>query len=138
MLIALLALVGVPLWICALALLTLVLRNRKLRKRPGNIPARLQAAGRKRWTRGHGLWVHDVIAFRGSPAAWKESLLWASDVAARPATQEELKKLRRLGADLVIVVITPHTGHRVCMAARAQDAQALLGPGGGRPLSVAS
>ena len=27
---------------------------------------------------GCGLWVHDVLGFRGSPAAWREALLWAA------------------------------------------------------------
>ncbi len=39
-----------------------------------------------RWHRGHGLWVHDVLAFRGSPAAWQEGLLWVSGVTTRELT----------------------------------------------------
>jgi hypothetical protein len=39
---ALLALVGVPLWLCALGILALVYRNRGLRKRHGDITVRVQ------------------------------------------------------------------------------------------------
>ena len=39
---AILALLGVPLWLCAIALLILVLRNRGLRKRALDIPMRLR------------------------------------------------------------------------------------------------
>ena len=67
---ALLALVGVPLWLCALGILALVYRNRGLRKRHGDIAVRVQRTGKSRWTRGHAVWVSDVLAWRGSPAAW--------------------------------------------------------------------
>ena len=74
---AILAAVGVPLWLCAAGILTLVARNRTLRKRPDNIPVRILRPGQKRWRPGHGIWVHDVFLFRGSPAAWSEAVLWA-------------------------------------------------------------
>jgi hypothetical protein len=35
---AILAALGVPLWPCALGILAMVLQNRKLRKRHGNLP----------------------------------------------------------------------------------------------------
>jgi hypothetical protein len=74
----LLALLGVPLWLCAIAIVTLILRNRELRHRPGNVPVRRRLPGKKQGSRSHGVWVGDVLAFRGSPAAWQESLLYAS------------------------------------------------------------
>jgi hypothetical protein len=64
-----LAAIGVPLWLCAAAILTLVLRDRSLRKCGGDIPVRLRTAPEKRWRRGHALWVHDVLSFRASPPA---------------------------------------------------------------------
>jgi hypothetical protein len=36
------------------------------------VPVRVREAHAKHWRRGHAIWVHDVLAFRGSPAAWKE------------------------------------------------------------------
>jgi hypothetical protein len=68
---AILVMLWVPLWLCAIAILVLVLRNRGLRKRALQIPMRLRVDPEGRWQRGHGLWVHDVLAFRGSPAAWQ-------------------------------------------------------------------
>jgi hypothetical protein len=47
---AILAVLGVPLWLCAIGILTLVMRNRELRKRPGNVPVRVRPAGKTRWT----------------------------------------------------------------------------------------
>ncbi len=49
---AILAAVGVPLWLCAAGILTLVARNRTLRKRPDNIPVRILRPGQKRWRAG--------------------------------------------------------------------------------------
>ena len=69
---AILLLLGVPLWVCATGILVLVLRNRSLRKRAADIPMRLRIDAKGRWHRGHGLWVHDVLGFRGSPAALRD------------------------------------------------------------------
>ena len=124
---AILALVGVPLWLCALAIGVLVMRNRSLRKRPGNLPARLRAEPGKRWTRGHGLWVHDVWAFRGSPAAWSEKLVWVIDVMVRRATSDEAEKLRGLGEDPIVATFVSEGGTIEVAAAAANRAE-LLGP----------
>lgn len=126
---ALLAAVGVPLWLCAMGIVTLVLRNRVLRHRPGNVACRLRVTPDGRWTRGHGVWVHDVFAFRGSRATWKERLLWAVDVEVRPATKDEARKLRAPGDRAVVATIagTPDDG-TIEVAAREEDALLLLGP----------
>jgi hypothetical protein len=108
--IALLALLGVPLWFCAIAISVLLLRNRSLRKRRGNIPARIRMAPGKRWIRGHGLWVHDVWAFRGSPAAWNEKLVWVTGAHVRATTDEEAKKLHRLDERPVIAMLQTEEG----------------------------
>jgi len=93
---AILAMLGVPLWLIAIAILVLVFRNRGLRKRALDIPMRLRVDREGRWHRGHGLWVHDVLAFRGSPAAWQEGLLWVTGVTTRELTPDEVHKFRRL------------------------------------------
>ena len=127
---AILALLGVPLWLCAVAISVLVLRNRKLRTRPGSIPARVRVAGKGRWHPGHGFWVHDVFAFRGSPAAWKEDLAQVGSVAARPATAELKKGLHRLGDDPVVATFELIPNGSLEVAAHAEHASLLLGPFG--------
>jgi len=124
---AILLLIGVPLWLCAAAIGVLILRNRSLRKRAGNVPARLRAAPGKRWTRGHGLWVHDVWAFRGSPAAWSEKLVWVTGVTIRKATADEAKKLRGLGRNPNVATFT-HDGGTVEVAAATAHRAQLIGP----------
>lgn len=94
---AILALLGVPLWLCAAGILVIVLNNRRLRKRHGDIPVRVKRPGKRRWTRGHALWVSDVFAWRGSPAAWNEDLERVIDVRLRTPDPEEQKALHRLG-----------------------------------------
>jgi hypothetical protein len=129
---AILALVGVPLWLCAVAISVLVLRNRKLRKRPGSMPVRIRVAGKGRWHPGHGFWVHDVFAFRGSPAAWKESLVQVGSVAAaQPATEGQKKGLHRLGDDPVVASFALVPEGSLQLAAHAEHASLLLGPFGG-------
>lgn len=125
---AILAAVGVPLWLCAVGILTLLLRNRALRKRAGNVPVRVRRPGKKRWSPGHGVWVHDVFAFRGLPSAWKEALVWAADATVRRPTEEERKKLHRIGEAPVIATLSLVEGETIEFAARSEDENDLLGP----------
>jgi hypothetical protein len=125
---AILAALGVPLWLCAAGILTLILRNRALRKRPGNLPVRIRRAGKTRWSPGHGVWIHDVFAFRGLPAAWKEALVWATEASARPASEQEREKLHRIGDAPIVVTLTLDEGETVELAARPEHKADLLGP----------
>jgi hypothetical protein len=127
---AILALVGVPLWLCTLAIATIVLRNRNLRARPGSVPARVRATGKGRWHPGHGVWVHDVFAFRGSPAAWKESLVQVESVSIQLATEAQRKGLHRLGDDIVVANFGLVPQGTLELAARAEHASLLSGPFG--------
>jgi hypothetical protein len=125
---AILLLVGFPLWLIALGITGLAVRNRALRQRPGNVPVRLRTRENERWHAGHGVWVHDVFAFRGSPAVWKEALVWAAGAASRPATAAERKKLHRVGDDPVVVTLALHPRGTIQIAARVEHAAALVAP----------
>jgi hypothetical protein len=122
-----LALLGVPLWLCAIGILVLVFRNRGLRKRAADIPMRVRLDAKGRWHRGHGLWVHDVLGFRGSPAAWKEALLWAADGTPRELTSEEAHKFRRLDQP-VVATFTAVDGPAFEAVTTRQHLPLLLGP----------
>ena len=89
---AILALLGVPLWLCAVGILAVILQNHKLRKRSGDLQVRVRRPGEKRWTRGHAIWVSDVFAWRASPAAWKADLLQVIGVSSRSLDFDERKK----------------------------------------------
>jgi hypothetical protein len=125
---AILAALGIPLWLCALGILTLVLQNRSLRKRYGDLPVRVRPPDKKRWARGHAIWVSDVFAWRASPAAWKEGLIKVNDAALRNPDAAEQKKLRRLDGGPVIATLVLADGGRLDVAAPAARRSDLLGP----------
>ena len=125
---AILALLGVPLWLCAAGILVMVFRNRGLRKRYGDIPVRVLRPGKKRWTRGHGLWVSDVFAWRGSPAAWNEDLIHVAAATIRDAGTEELKPLHRLGDAAAVAVLTTADNSHLRVATDSGHRSALSGP----------
>jgi hypothetical protein len=127
---AVLALVGVPLWLCAVGILALVYRNKSLRRRHGDIPVRVLHAGKTRWTRGHAVWVSDVFAWRGSPAAWNEDLLHVVGASATVLEPEELRKLHRLGDNPAVATLIADKGEPVRVAAASEHRAALLGPYG--------
>jgi hypothetical protein len=111
-----------------MGILLLVRNNSSLRKRPGNVPVRVKPPGKTRWIPGHAVWVHDVFAFRASPAAWKELLVWVTGAVARDSTAEEVKKLHRLGDETVVAVLSSAGIGTIEVAARAEHRDALLGP----------
>jgi hypothetical protein len=125
---AALALLGVPLWLCAAGILALVYRNKSLRERHGDIPVRVLRPGKTRWTRGHAVWVSDVFAWRGSPAAWSEDLLQVTAASIGSLEPAERKKLHRLGEDPAVATLTPDVGEPVRVAVASEHRAALLGP----------
>ena len=125
---AILAIIGVPLWLIAIALLMQFFRNRKLRKRPGNIPIRVLRPGKKRWTSGHGIWISDVFAWRGSPAAWNEDLFRVSGVSIHSADAQEREKLHRIGDDPVVASFALDEDATLKVAARHEHQSILAGP----------
>ena len=125
---AILFLLGVPLWFCALGILVLIHNNRKLRKRYGDIPVRVKQPGKERWTRGHAIWISDVFAWRGSPAAWNEDLRHVVGVTLRAAGSEERSKLHRIADDPAIATMALAGGDTLEVAAAGKDRAALQGP----------
>ena len=127
---AILALLGVPLWLCALGIFALLFQNRALKKRPGNIPVRIRLAGKKRWSRANGLWLSDVFFWRGGLGVWKEGLSQVTGASSRPADTHEQKKLHRVGKNVVIVTMTLADGGSIDVASEHERRTALLGPFG--------
>lgn len=125
---ALLALLGVPLWLCALGILAILYRNRTLRGRSGDLPVRVLRPGRTTWTRSHAIWVSDVFAWRGSPAAWNESLERIVEARLDEATSEERSHLHRLGDSPVVASLTTEGGAVLRVASTVEHRSELLGP----------
>ena len=125
-----LAMLGVPLWLCALGILALVYRNRALRQRHGDVPVRVLRPGKTRWIRGHAIWISDVFAWRGSPAAWNEDLFQVIDARIVAVEPQEMKKLHRLGDNPTVATLTPAGGDPLRVAVASEHRSALLGPYG--------
>ncbi len=123
-----LAFLGIPLWLCAVGILAMVLRNRSLRKRHGDIPVRVRRPGKSRWTRGHAVWVSDVFAWRGSPAGWNEEMLQVTGVSVRRADTEEQHQLRHLGDEVRIASLSSADGEDLEVAMAPDGEAAVLGP----------
>ncbi|MCX6374405.1 MAG: hypothetical protein NTX16_15290 [Actinobacteria bacterium] len=123
---AILAILGVPLWVIAGGIAYMILLNRHLRHREGDMPVRARYATGKRWRRGHAVWVGDVFAYRSSPSSWNESLDLVRSATLRELTVEEAHALRRLDGPIVAVLSTD--GHAIEVAAAGSQKDALLGP----------
>lgn len=104
-----------PLWLCATGILVIVLNNRRLRKRHGDI---------------HAIGVSDVFARRGSPVAWNEDLGQVIDARLRTAGPEEQKTLHRLGEGFPIATLATANGDTLAVAGPQAPStrSALLGP----------
>ena len=133
---AILALLGVPLWLCALGIFALLFQNRALKRRPGNIPVRVLRPGKKRWLKANAIWVSDVFFWRGGLGVWKEGLGQVTGASSRPADTAEQKKLHRVGPNVVIVTMTLADGGSIGVASQHERRAALLGPFGAAGLAV--
>jgi hypothetical protein len=126
---AILALLGVPLWVIAGGIAYMLLLNRHLRRREGDIAARTRSTPGKRWRRGHGLWVGDVFAWRSSPSSWSESLDVVRSATVRQLSMEEAHQLARLKDPVLAVFAADGRTFEVAVPSSARAA--LLGSFGG-------
>ena len=133
-----LAFVGVPLWLIAAGILMLVLRSRQLRHREGNVAVRMHGAGKepgKGWRRGNAVWVREVFAFRGWPAAWSETLAGVSTASTTAPSEEEGHALRHLH-EPVVALLTLDDGDVIEVAAPGASLKLLAGPFAPAPSSA--
>ena len=122
-----LALLGIPLWLCAIALIALVLRKRS-RKHSRGIAVRVRSEPGKRWVSGRATWINDMFVFSARPAVLRERAVWVTGAQARVASPEEVRALRRVAADPIVGIFALADGRRIQVAAAPRHAQALLGP----------
>ena len=132
---AVLAFVGVPLWLCALGIAAVVFRNRGLRSRHCDMAVRVQRPGKTRWTRAHAVWVGPVFAWRGSPAAWAEELDLVVGAELDELSSEDRRSLHRLD-EVAVVRLVCDDGRAVRVATTAADVSSLLGPFGAEAASL--
>jgi hypothetical protein len=124
---AILAVLGVPLWLIVGGIAYMVLLNRHLRHREGDVLVRARQAAGKRWRRGHALWVGHVFAYRSSPSGWNESLDWIRSATLRELSAAEAHQLRHLENPVLAVLLTGDD-RTLEVAAAGVRRSALLGP----------
>ena len=124
-----LATLGVPLWVCAAGISVLVMRNRAIRHRPGNVKVRRRCKASRGGRVGTACGAPRVRVSRYS-AAWAESFIPVREAVTLSPLASDRKKLRRLGAQPLIV--RPSTTMASTSISRPTPAHAfdLFGPFG--------
>jgi hypothetical protein len=132
MFIALLAVLGVDLIVIVALAAAMLTRRRWLRRQPGAFKGAIRIVddevpglGRK-WKRGYGRWVRDVLVWAKAP------LLVGNELVAIDGLAGEVRaggpgEVKRLGSEPVIVSLAAD-GARIEVAAPADSREHVLGP----------
>lgn len=119
------AFVGVPLRLCAVGLFTVIYRNRALRKRHGDIAARVWKLDASRWTRGPR---YLGVRLARPPCCMDRRHGHIVEVDPAQASLEQQKRLHRLGDDPAITTMITDESTELSVAAAGRDGAAVLGP----------
>jgi Protein of unknown function (DUF2550) len=135
MLIALLAVLGVDLIVLVAVAALVVMRRRWIRRQAGAFTGAVRVCSgeidgfSKKWRRGYGRWVRDVLVWTKGPFLFRNELLPADGLdESRAARPDEVKRLGR--QPRVIRVTSAAASAEV--AADGDDGPRLLGPYGTR------
>lgn len=123
---AILVFVGVPLWICALGVFTVIDRNRALRQRRyfgAGVQARQDPLGAG--TRRVGL---GCVRLARQPRGVERRPDTGRRRQRGPASPEEQKRLNRLGDDHVVATMVTDESTTLRVAVASGDRAAVLGP----------
>src|SRR5262245_16858676 len=105
----------------------MVLRNRWLRRRVGDMPIRFRPEGSNRWRHGRAIWISDVFAWRRSPAGWREHIHQV--IGCRLISQEVEGLIPvQLGKSPFVARLWFAEGGTMDIAGRAELETLLLGP----------
>jgi hypothetical protein len=133
MLIALLAVLGVNLWVIVALLAVVLSRKRWISHQPGAFKGAIRVIEgdvpglRSRWKRGYGRWVRDILVWTKTPLLFRNELVLADGLAgeARDAKRGEVK---RLGKHPAVVQLVVEGGGRIEVAASADAQERAPGP----------
>ena len=133
MLIALLAVLGVDLWVVVVLLAVVLTRRRWVSRQPGAFKGAIRVTEgevpglKTRWKRGYGRWVRDILVWTKTPFLFRNELVLAEGLAseARAAKPGEVK---RLGKDPAVVRLVVDGGARIEVAASADGRARAPGP----------
>jgi Protein of unknown function (DUF2550) len=125
MLIALLAVLGVDLWVIVVILAVVLARRRWVSHQPGAFKGAIRVIDgevpgfRTKWKRGYGRWVRDILVWTKAPFLFRNELLLASDVRGGEVRAAKLGEVRRLGKHPAVVTLVIDGGARIEVVAPA-------------------
>ena len=131
MLIALLAVLGVNLAVLVAFAATVISRKRWVKRQPGAFRGVIRVASgevdglREKWGRGYGHWVRDVLVWTKAPFLFRNELVPTDRLDEQRAARTD--EVKRLGDHPGVIRVTAD-GATVEVAAKAEDAELLLGP----------
>ena len=137
---ALLAILGVPIWLIVGALAVLLFNRRRVKRLPGAFACKLRPlnadpspAGKFSRVSSVGLWAHDVLAVQRGLGLIRTRLLPAASVEGpHPVAADTIKGL---GESVQSIVITLDDGSQVEVAGNAEATALLVGP---LPIEIAA
>jgi hypothetical protein len=135
MLIALLAVLGVDLWVILVLFAVVLARKRWVSHQPGAFKGAIRVIEgdvpglRTRWKRGYGHWVRDILVWTKAPFLFRNELVPA-DALAGEARGAKPGEVRRLGKHPAVVSLVVDGGARIQVAASADGQGRAPGPFG--------
>jgi hypothetical protein len=128
-----LAVLGVD-WIVIVVLLAVLLTRRLwVRRQPGAFRGAIRIVDgelpglHRRWKRGSGRWLHDVLVWSKAPSLFRNELVAVADMAGEVRTGKP-GEVKRLGRGPVIVPVMADSGACIEVAAPADSRERALGP----------
>ena len=133
MLIALLAVLGVDLYVIVVLLVVVLTRRRWVSRQPGAFKGAIRVTDgdvpglSAKWKRGYGRWVRDILVWTKAPFLFRNELVPA-DALAGEARAAQPGEIRRLGRHPAVVPLIVDGGARIEVAASADRQERLPGP----------
>src|SRR3954464_6864777 len=132
MLIALLALLGVDLWVVLVLLVVALSRRCWVTRRPGVFKGAIRVTHgsvpefKPKWQRGYGRWVRDILVWTRAPFLFRNELVLVETLDGSPRSAAA-KEVKRLGKQPVIVPRTVEDGGQIEVAVHEENEQLALG-----------
>ena len=133
MFIALLALLGVDLWVIVVLLAAVLIRRRWVSRQPGAFTGAIRVTHgdvpglRAKWKRGHGRWVRDVLVWTMAPLLLRNKLVPVSGLAGEVRAIAD-GKVRRIGKHPTCVLLMIDGGARIEVASSGNGRELAAGP----------
>jgi hypothetical protein len=133
MLIALLAVLGVNLWVIAALVAIVLTRKRWVSHQPGAFKGAIRVTDghvpglKAKWKRGYGRWVRDILVWTKTPLLFRNELVPANALAG-PVHEAKPGEVRRLGKQPAVVPLTVAGGAPIEVATSRGHMERVPGP----------